>query len=264
MSSYSCVVPVEWERLWGDLVPAWLSLLAGEIEPAQFRARYLPAGVQPEGLIDPHERYHASPEYLALFARHALSPPYTAQDVRAGLGRGDSAQQRLPNNDEYLLLDAISQSVVVDLPGEDRFAGTAFSIWEEHWGSRQVAGTKNFFHFLRCAYELTWERERQYYACARRPDAASPRLFELFEALLLFQRVLPGAIVARCPPSWPAHDSLRLGGYLDPDEVRQLAAELDAWNAPEAVQDEWFWMFVDRVRRSAEADCGLLTLHAAM
>lgn len=264
MSSYSCVVPVEWERLWGELVPAWLSLLAGEIDPAAFRARYLPSGVEAAEWVDPDERYLASAEYLALFAQRPLSPPYEAENLHPRLDDSESPKAWLINDDEYLLLDAIAQSAVVDLSGEDRFAGTLYSTWKQHWGSRQVAGTKNFFHFLDCAYESSWKRDAHCYACTRRPGTASPRLFELFEALFLFRRALPGAVVACHPPSWPAHDSFCLAGYLAPGEVRQLAVELDAWDAPGAAQDEGFLLFVDRVRRSAESDRGLLTLHAAM
>lgn len=264
MSSYNCVVPVDWARLWDELVPAWLSLLAGEIGPAEFRARYLPAGEEDEAWIDPREHYHAAPEYLAVFARRPLSPPYAAQDLRVRLGGDGFPEPWRLHNDEYLLLDAIGQSATVDLPGEDRFADTVYSLWKQHWGSRQVAGSKNLFHFVYCVYEWSWQRERGYYACARRPGAAPPRLFEFFEDLFLFRRALPGAIIAECPPSWPAHENFCVAGYLAPDETRRLLVELEAWEAPQQAQDEWLALFVDRVRRCADAGHGLLTLHGGL
>ena len=44
MSSCDCVLPIDWERLWGDLVPSWLDLLAGRLTTQEFYVRRVPLG----------------------------------------------------------------------------------------------------------------------------------------------------------------------------------------------------------------------------
>lgn len=217
MSSYICVMPVDWQRLWNQLVPAWLDLLAARIEPAAFRARWLPHGSEDPAPIEA---------------------------------------------DEFLLLDAIHQSIAVDLPGQDRFAGDPQGVSRYHGGCKQVAGTKNLFPFVRAAYDWDWKPEQRLYSCVRRSGLGHARLFELLEALLLYRRTLPGDSIVAEAPSWPGHDGLSYAGYLAPAEVAELSLELKRWRTADTEGDLLFELFADRVSRSADAGCGLLSIQA--
>ncbi|QQP96952.1 hypothetical protein [Lysobacter enzymogenes] len=262
MSSYNCVMPVDWRRLWGELVPAWLELLAGRIGSMAFRARYLPHGSEYPEPIDPQESYGVPARYLALFAQRPLSPPYVSEELRASWGREPMRWQLPAEVSEFLLLDAIRQSAAVDLPGEDRYASDIHAVSTYHGGRKQVAGVKNLFPFVRSAYELDWQREKTLYECVRRPGAGRERLFELLEDLLLYRRTLPGDHIALQSPSWPAHDYLSYAGYLAPAEVAELDLELQGWQSADNEGDLSLALFADRVGRSADAGYGLLTIHA--
>lgn len=257
MSSYNCVMPVDWQRLWDELVPAWLELLAGRIEPAAFRALYLPHGSEYPELIQPVESYIVPARYLALFAQRPLSPPYASEELLALWGGEPMPYE----TDGFLLLDAIRQSVAVDLPGEDRYDDDWRAVSTYRGGRKQVAGAKNLFPFVAIAYELDWKPEQHLYRCARRPGAVSDRLFELLEALLFYRRTLPGDGIVRQSPSWPGYDDLSYGGYLAPAEVAELNLELKGWQVADIDGGLSFDLFADRVSRSADAGCGLLTIH---
>lgn len=262
MSSYNCVMPVDWQRLWSQLVPAWLDLLAARIEPAAFRARWLPHGSEDPAPIEADGSYRVPDWYLALFAQRPLSPPYASDALQALPGAEPWRWPAPSEADEFLLLDAIHQSIAVDLPGQDRFAGDPHGVSRYHGGCKQVAGTKNLFPFVRGAYDVDWKPEQWLYSCVRRPGLGHARLFELLEALLFYRRTLPGDSIVAHAPSWPGGDGLSYAGYLAPAEVAELSLELKRWRTADTEGDLLFELFADRVSRSADAGCGLLAIHA--
>jgi hypothetical protein len=261
MSSYSCVLPVDWDLLWERVLPAWLSVLSGSVEPREFYTKYVPAGDEYGDLLE--ERYSAPVEYLSLFTE-CLHPPY----LRVNLHNSGKCSAFLQFADStacpYLLEVAIKQTAAVNLPGSDPYSDDYFACINHHSGRRLVAGTKNVYHFLESAFEVDWRPQNHHYAYSRRRQGASPELQELFESLFLYQRSLPGAWFPPQSPTWPGYDDLSFSGYLSPAEVKSLRDELAFWGKPSPAQDALFQLFTDRVRRAGDSGFGLLTIHAGL
>ena len=259
MSSYSCVVPVDWHLLWEDVIPAWLSLLAGSITPSEFYARYLPAGDMYGDLLE--DDYAAPARYLSLFPA-PLHPPYSRAKLHEDAEYPKYCEA--PDSIAYLLEEAIKQSAAVNLTGDDPYAGDYYASTDARFTARQVAGTKNRYAFLETAFEVNWCPETSHYSYSRRKDGTSAQLQELFESLFLYQRVIPGVWSPSESPIWPGYDDLSFAGYLSPGEVARLWDEMSRWESHTAVEDELFPLFTDRVKRAAESDYGLLTIHAGL
>ena len=257
MSSYSCVLPVNWDLLWEQVLPAWLSVLSGALEASEFYARYVPAGDEFGGFLE--ERYAAAIDDLSLFPV-PLQPPYSRGKLHASGKYKTFLQLDFP----HLLEIAIKQTAAVKLPGNDPFAGNYFASCDAPSGAIQVAGTKNAYSFLEGAFETQWNAQEHLYTYSRRQQGASVELQELLESLFLYQCVIPGTWIPSRSPSWPAHDDLSFAGYLSPPQVKSLANQLASWEAASLVGDDLFLLFSDRVRRAAELNCGLLTIHAGL
>ncbi|MGW8394799.1 hypothetical protein [Pseudoduganella sp. HUAS MS19] len=259
MSSYSCVIPVDWRLLWEDVIPAWLSLLAGSMTPAEFYARYLPAGDMYGDLFD--DRYAAPAEYLSLFPA-PLCPPYSRAKFHEYPEY--SGYCEAPDSSSYMLEEAIKQSAAVTLMGYDPYAGDYCASTDARFMARQVAGTKNQYTFLETAFEVNWCQETSHYSYTRREKGTSAQLQELFELLFLYQRLIPGVWSPSESPMWPGYDDLSFAGYLSPGEVTRLWDELTRWESRGVVEDELFPLFSDRVKRASESGCGLLTIYAGL
>ncbi|WP_457329554.1 hypothetical protein [Rhizobacter sp. P5_C2] len=256
MSSYSCVVPLDWQALWERVLPAWLAVRAGAMPAGEFYAKYVPAGDAYGDLLT--DDFSAPADHLALF-NSPLQPPYLRIDLR------DSSQRtgflKVADSGVYLLAAAITQTAVVNLPGNDPFADDVFGGLRDPSGLKQVAGTKNRYAFLEAAFDVRWEPQRlSYYAYSRREEAP-PRLQELLESLFLYERVLPGCWFAPQSPAWPGFDDLSFAGYLSPVEVIALRDQLTSWEGASVVEDPLFPIFADRVNRAAMHELGLLTVH---
>lgn len=257
MSSYSCVVPVNWNVLWEQVLPAWLSVLSGSLAASEFYARYVPGGDEFGGFLE--ENYSASFEDLSQFTA-PLQPPY----LRANLHDSGKCSTFLQPDFPYLLEAAIKQTAAVNLPGSDPFAGNYFASFDTPSGRMQVAGTKNSYSFLESAFEENWKPRDSLYTYSRRQNGGSVQLQELLEALFLYQCVIPGTWFPSQSPAWPGYDDLSFAGYLSPTQVKSLKDQLAIWEVPSLVHDDEFLLFSDRVKRSAESNCGLLTIHAGL
>src|SRR5581483_189003 len=67
MSAYSCVLPVDWDRLWDGVIAAWLDVLAGRMTVRDFYVTQIPLG---DGLVEELlrlEAFPAVPEYAEAF-----------------------------------------------------------------------------------------------------------------------------------------------------------------------------------------------------
>lgn len=258
MSSYSCIVPVDWNILWGHVLPAWLAVLAASLDQREFYATYVPAGDIYGDLLD--ERYTAPADYLSLF-KPSLNPPYLSANLQ---GSGKCSDfLRKADAGTYLLDAAVKQSATFDLPGFDPFADNAFGWIDCRTGRRQVAGTKNVYTFLDRAFAVSGSSQ-DYYAYSRRDHGASPQLQGLLESLFLYQRAIPGAWFLPYSPAWPKYDDLSFAGYLCPEEVISLQSELASWSDHLLVEDVRFQLFANRVSRTAQTGGGLLTIHAGL
>jgi len=265
VSSYSCIVPVDWDFLWKSLIPSWLSLLDGTLDPATFYERYVPEGVEfgDEFLT---EIFSAPADYLSQFPKDGLSPPYP-RDVMYSAGKSQGFLDKVDlHADPYLLLFAIKQTASRSLPGADLFADDYWGAVHTGTGERRTdaMSSKNFFHFLNDVFDVVWQPEAWRYAYFRKTEKCSPRLHELLEMLFLYTRVVPGTWFPGYAPMWPSHDDLSYAGYLLPVEVSALSEELArwAWPVPGSAEDAMFPLFADRVTRAAEGGFGLITLHA--
>lgn len=259
MSSYSCVIPVNWTLLWEDVIPAWLSLLAGSLTPEEFYARYVPAGDEYGDLLE--DDFVAPAKYLARFPT-PLHPPYASAKLREF---AECFEYRsVPDAASYLLEAAIKQSAAVNLLGDDPYAGNYYANTDDRSGKKQVAGTKNLYSFLGAAFEVKWCPETRQYSYSRK-EGTRARLQELFESLFLYQQVIPGVWFPSESPIWPGYDDLSFAGYLSPSQVVQLNEELGRWEC-DIVEDEYelYSLFANRVRRAAESGYGLLTIHEGL
>jgi hypothetical protein len=259
MSSYSCVLPVDWQLLWEDVLPAWLSLLAGAITPAEFYARYVPAGDMYGDLLEDH--FVAPAKYLSLFAA-PLHPPYSRAKFHEYSGYSEYCHA--PDSISYLLAEAIKQSAAVNLKGSDPFAGSYYASTDVHFVKKQVAGTKNQYAFLETAFHVNWCPETSHYRYSRREEGTSNQLQQLFESLFLYQQIIPGVWSPSESPIWPGYDDLSFAGYLSPGEVMRLCDELDRWESRALVECDAYPLFADRVKRAADSGYGLLTIHAGL
>lgn len=261
MSSYSCVVPIDWPLLWDEIVPAWLSVLSGSLEASAFYASYVPAGDEYGDLLS--ESYAAPRDYLSLFTT-PLHPPYFDTELR--ITGKCAAFHRVADStaSPYLLEAAIKQTATVNLTGLDPYDGNYYASTNDPSGTKQVAGTKNRYPFLEGAFEIVWQPQMHHYTYSRRHQGATARLQELLESLFLYLHVIPGTWFPSSPTTWPGYDDLSFAGYLSPSEVKVLQEELALWEVPDLETDMTFLVFIDRVRRAAESDLGLLTIHAGL
>jgi len=262
MSSYSCVIPVDWALLWEDVIPAWLSLLAGSITPHEFYARYVPAGEEyGELLLD--EGYAESANFLSLFPV-PLRPPFSRDKLHE-----ISECLRIPHDINSvsclaMLAAAIKQSAAINPVPDDPYVGDYFAFTEDRSGKKLAAGTKNLYSFLETAFEVCYNSETHLYHYFRRTEGTSNQLHTLFESLFLYQRVIPGTWFPSDSPIWPGFDDESFAGYLSPREVALLWNELVHWESRTLVEDCLYPLFADRVKRAAEAGYGLLTIHAGL
>jgi hypothetical protein len=259
MSSYSCVIPVDWRLLWEGVIPAWLAVLAGSMTPAEFYARYVPAGDIYGDLLE--DDYVAPARYLSLFPA-PLHPPYSRAKLHECPDYSEYCQAA--DSISYLLEEAIKQSAAVNLMGEDPYAGNYYASTDARFVKIQVAGTKNQYSFLESAFEVNGCPGKSHYNYSRRKDGTSTQLQELFESLFLYQRIIPGVWSPSESPVWTAHDDLSFAGYLSPGETVRLWGELKRWESRTGIEDELFPIFTDRVKRAADAGYGLLTIHAGL
>ena len=221
MSSYSCVLPIDWDRLRGEVLPSWLSLLAGATTAADFYAKHIQLGDEFIQDMCLHDSYRAPLDYLAIFtdvsplgwetASIIESPAYNEFTQRADLTCSDC-----------LLEAAIKQSSAVQLPGIDRFEKDPYNGYYSRLMGKphvQVAGTKNLYHFLNGMFTFDWHPLSHLYRVSRKRGPTSA-MFALLESLFLGVRALPGVSLAAEVPSWSATDDLSFAGYLAPEGSR--------------------------------------------
>jgi hypothetical protein len=261
MSSYSCVIPVNWSLLWVEVIPAWLAVLAGSVDASAFYARYVPAGDVYGDLLS--ESYAAPRDYLSLFTT-PLHPPYFDVELRFTGKCAEFHRVADSTASPHLLEAAIKQTAGVNMSGLDPYAGLHYASTNDAYGAIQVAGTKNRYPFLEGAFEVMWQQQMHHYTYSRRQQGATSRLQGLLESLFLYLRVIPGTWFPSSPNTWPGYDDLSFAGYLSPSEVKVLLEELVLWEVPHLETDLTFLLFVDRVRRASESGLGLLTIHAGL
>src|SRR5262249_10178241 len=120
MSSYSCVLPIDWDRLWGEVLPSWLSLLAGATAAAEFYAKHIQLGDEFIKDMCLDDSYRAPSDYLAIFTDVPRLGWETASII-ASPAYKEFAQRTDLTCADCLLAAAIKQSSAVQLPGIDRF-----------------------------------------------------------------------------------------------------------------------------------------------
>lgn len=262
MSCCSCVVPVDWDILWGRVVPGWLDVLSGVTTQREFYDEFVPLGNEDAQYIMGLDQPLRTPEgYLSLF-KHASDEPVLASAVAGTLAYADFAKSVDCFDSTFLLSLAIKHSAAVDLPGPDAFAD---DLWLAHLTEPrvQVVGTKNDFKFLEIHFEQEWkERDGNYRY--RRKAGRDPAFQQLLEFLFLYVRAFPGSWIHAPSSCWPGSDDYSIAGYLSPAEVRALSQAIRGWT--ENDNDGWnpAELFVDRVVRAAESQLGLITLHAGL
>jgi hypothetical protein len=167
-----------------------------------------------------------------------------------------------------ILFDAIKQTAGKELPGEDTFAerpwdGFYSRLQEEPFF--QVAGTKRRFRWMNVLFEETGYHPVQGYCSFRPNEMVESALAGLISRLFLAERTMPGVWNFGPPLSWPACDDTSLQGYLAPTEVKELAERLGRLETlTRGEEDELFQLFADRVKRSADAGLGLITMHGGL
>lgn len=266
MSSYSCVLPIDWDRLRGDVLPSWLSLLSGAISAAEFYSKHVQLGDEFVRDMCLDDSYRVPSDYLALFSDVPRLGWETASIIASPAGKEFAQCMDLTCADRLLAV-AIKQSSAVQLPGVDRFEKEPYGGYYSRLMDKphvQVAGTKNLYHFLNGIFAFDWHPSSHLYRVSRKSGPTNA-MFALLESLFLGVRALPGVGLASEIPSWPATDDLTFAGYLAPDEVRNLAdviAELGL--VADEHDDDLFPLLVDRVQRAAESGLGLLTIHGGL
>jgi hypothetical protein len=265
MSSYDCVLPVNWARLWEDVIPSWCETLTGRKTFESFCRELIPKG----------SKFHK----LGIRYNHIFTPEGYLEDIgwspangelrSKGMMKSKLYKEYFSHTEAYLgidfLFDAIKQTASEELPGEDLFAqqpadGFYSRLHEEPFV--QVAGTKSGFHWMNALFEETGYNSREAYCSYRPNEIVESVLSNLISLLFLAERTLPGVWVFGPPLSWPACDDTSLQGYLAPGEVEKLADRLGRLEILTREQDdELFPLFADRVKRAADAGLGLITMH---
>lgn len=274
MSHYDCVLPVDFERLSLEVMPAWLDFIAGEREPRVFANEFAPWQVGVGDLEDYwpedpwQEAFDLPPAYIEWFRNHEMTQ-WKTDAIRADLS-GLLTDKSLPWCADDLLMLAIKQSSAIELPGFNQFepSGIEPFTWMRFYGRLhdppfvQVVGTKNRFHFLEELYVFKWENPQPFYSCVRK-EVVSAETYGLLERLFLSVRAFPGANLNAKPLTWNCGDDGSLMGFLTPDETQNLAEripELDAVLTHLKYKPFAFALFTDRLERAARCGAGLVTL----
>lgn len=260
MSSSNCVVPVDWDVLWGRVVPGWMDVLAGGRTVRQFYGEFMPLADEYQEYIQFDEPFRAPGSYLSLFPR-ASDGLVRANDVACSPAYAEFEKAVDTWQATFLVCLAIKHTAAVDLPGTDAFAD---DCWLAHLTKPpiQVAGTKNSFDFLEALFESEWRQQEHRYRHSRKPgcDAA---VQELLESLFLYVRAFPGTCIHVPSSSWPATNEDSIAGFLNPAEVRALSYVVNDWPLTEE-SSVVPALFRDRVVRAAENKLGLITLYDAL
>jgi hypothetical protein len=267
MSSYDCVIPVSWARLTETLLPQWCTIFSNSHCVRAFCETFAPDAIS--YLEDGTADWHTIPEgYLEDIGWSPVMLSLPANNLRRS--RLHRALMKTPVGEVLtVLLCTAIRHAGGELRGSDRFASTPYDGFYSRFSDApaiQVAGTKSRYHFLEGLFTVNADLEYHLYRYNRR-ETTPCKLAELLEALFLANRAFPGVAVLQDNNSWPAYDDLGMQGYLTPPEVLQLADHLNFIAESRKAHDgfdDLFELFADRVRRSATAEFGLVTLHAGL
>ena len=273
MSSYSCVVPVNWTKLTQKLIPAWCDLLEHRVTPRQFTEKHIPR--QGEALrlwVTEFDRQCADipATYLHEIGWRRGEQIFLADLVRQSSIHAALSKESMIATTTALLCAAIKQNASVMLSGEDPFEQDQFfSYYGRVASGLQVAGTKNQFHFLEGGFSVNWlGDERQWKSSEyqyQEKGTISQGISELLSSLFLAKRTLPAMETCEAEDRWPGTDDETIQGYLTPGEVTSLSdCLIDIASLKEASDDKLFQLFSNRVQRTSRERFGLVTLHAGL
>src|SRR5262245_9225457 len=241
MSSYDCVLPVNWARLWKVVIPAWYEALTGRKTIESFCGELIPKG-----------------DRAFRLSEHRIAPSGYLDDIGWDPAKEELRAEALMNSKSHkeyfslsgdflgnhILFDAIKQTAGEELPGEDIFAERPRNGFYSRLHGEpfvQVAGTKSRFHWMNGLFGETGHHrnyhEAKAYFSFRPNKMVEATLANLLSQLLLTERTLPGVELFGPPSSWPASDDPSLQGYLSPGEVDELAGRLERLEALTREQD---------------------------
>ena len=265
MSSYSCVVPVDWHMVDSVILPAWTALFHGTLTRDGFIADFL-SNISQASFTHWTEPWTSlPPAYLADIGwndhRHHLDANRLRRSpLHAQLGS-------ISGQASAMMITALKYRASAPLPLPAATDDQYYGRLHDH-PTISVAGFKNTFTPLDRLYHATYEPGSHWNSYAyRRRDDAPPVVCALLERLMLACRSFPGMVVLNDGQRWPGCNGELLQGYLMPLEVAMLARHLERI-VPEAYSERWpsahSALFADRVARAAEFGYGLVTLHDAL
>ena len=268
MSSYDCIIPVSWLQLTETILSEWCRVLTRSRDVEDFCRAFAPDYTD---FFDPTTApaWQSIPDnYLADISWSSTVQTFAADNLRQSQLHQALQQTTIAEDTTSILCSAVRHRAGVELPGQDPFNDTAFYRYYGRLHTApylQVAGTKSQYHFLEGLFTVTYDRQRSLYTYQHH-HAVEVQLVHLIQVLFLSRRAFPGMLILPENDTWPAYDDSRLQGYLRPDEVRQLAGYLDviAMSYTHNAEDDLFPLFADRVRRAADAELGLITLHSEL
>jgi hypothetical protein len=265
MSSYDCILPIDWNKFRNKLVPLWLDVLKGnftwqhflELTSTQIDSEIFqeadsltaPTGYLDEiGWKEEIHVFHASGLRTSLLHRNYI-----------GGDRGFWAEQ--------YFYSATKQFAGANLAGADPYKHSPYDGYYSSLHCKpfiQVAGTKNGYRFMEGLFDIEWNEPLHVYKHHAKLGV-DHTLISLLTSLFLSERSVPGINVLQVESAWPAFDDPILQGYLTPKETECLAQLIERLQSFESVQkDDLFPLFKDRVTRAAEKQLGLLTLQASL
>jgi hypothetical protein len=266
MSSYSCVLPIEWGHFWREVMVSWLDLLSGCTTPLDFYTKHVPLGDESVEYVCLDISYRAPSNYLALFT-DGHQRGWETTPISGSLAYREFAKSVDLFSTAILLEAAVKQSCSVELPGPDPFANEPHGGFYSRLTDKphiQVAGTKNCYHFLRGIFTFDWHPSDHLYRLIPK-NGMSHSVLALIESLFLGTPALPGIWLPSQIPSWPGFDDLTFAGYLAPNEVQALSEIIEDFNTvADEEDDDLFPLLVDRVQRAAGSELGLITLHGGL
>lgn len=271
MSSYDCVLPIDFNCFENVLLPGALRVLAGELNIRDFVAAYIPK--PNEDYIDEYclsRSYVCVPAYVNLFRSPIES--WSVKNIASTSAYSEHVDcvTAAANRSEWILscwdmifTFAVQQRCAIDVMSNINDTHNGAYTHLDNFSEVSVAGAKNGWRFLHELYDFEWLSEKHVYQYRRRRSAPD-ELFDLLENLFLGMRCLPALFPAQLPPSWPAYDNISFQGYLFPQEVRALAAYIPEMREAAKSDDELFPVFADIVQRSADCGAGLITIQSGL
>jgi hypothetical protein len=162
MSSYDCVLPVDWTQLTQVILPEWTRVLRSTVTIEGFCLAFCPeelpyfnTGLPDYDARNEQEWASIPREYLSEIGWSASQPIFSADTLRTSVIHQSCIQPGIAWDAMYTLCKAILNHAGVLLPGPDRFTDTPL---HRNYGRLsappflQIAGTKNGHSFLNTLY----------------------------------------------------------------------------------------------------------------